>query len=155
MGPFYEIVPLHVLLADDDLDDRFFFDKALKTVPFKTHLEMFDNGETLLSYLFNNLENLPDVIFLDHNMPKMNGFECLSEIKNDPKLRKLPVIMYSTYLHEDVADILYNKGAYYYIRKTDFNALKEMLQYILTLVNEGKFVQPTRDAFILSMTTKV
>lgn len=145
-------LPLHILLADDDSDDRFFFDKALKTLPFHALLTTLEDGEKLMDYLLENSEKLPDVLFLDHNMPRKNGFECLSEIKLNHELKRLPVIIYSTYLHEDIADLLYENGAHFYIRKTDLAELKKVLHLVLSLLLEKKFARPQRAQFIFSTT---
>ncbi|MEP7110779.1 MAG: response regulator [Ferruginibacter sp.] len=142
---------IHVLLADDDSDDRLFFEKVLKALPVPTQLVTIVDGEKLMTYLFNNSDNLPDVLFLDLNMPRKNGSECLSEIKINEKLKQLPVIIYSTSLHEDVADLLYNKGAQYYVRKTDLDDLRKSLYKVLTMMTEKKFARPARDQFILSL----
>jgi CheY-like chemotaxis protein len=123
---------LLILLADDDKDDRFFFNKALK------------------SYLAEHIAKLPDVLFLDINMPKKNGSECLLEIRSNAKMIGLPVIMYSTSLHDDVADVLYENGAHYYIQKTDFTELPEILNKAIELIKEAG-PRPARDKFVLSL----
>lgn len=120
-------VPLNILLADDDKDDRFFFNEALKQLPIATRLTTVENGEKLMDLLSKNSEHLPDVLFLDLNMPRKNGNECLIEIKRNEKLKHLPVIIYSTSLHELVADELYKNGEDYYIKKTDLSELKKVL----------------------------
>ena len=140
-----------ILLADDDIDDRFFFDKALENLPIPTQLETVEDGEKLMSYLLENAKKLPDVLFLDLNMPRKNGSECLAEIKSNEKLKGLPVIIYSTSLHDEVADLLYKGGAHYYIRKTDLEELKKILFHVLTLMAEKKFLRPSRDGFIVSL----
>ncbi len=142
---------LRVLLADDDTDDRFFFDMVLKDVPIDTQLTTLEDGEKLMIYLSANSENLPEVLFLDMNMPRKNGAECLHEIRQNEKLKDLPVVIYSTSIHEDLADTLYEEGAYYYIRKTSLANLEKTLEHILTLMVEKKFKQPKRDKFILAM----
>jgi CheY-like chemotaxis protein len=139
---------LHVLLADDDVDDRFFFDKALECISIPTELIAVENGENLMTYLLK-AEKLPDVLFLDINMPRKNGVECLSEIKAHPHLKRLPVIMYSTSLNETVADMIYEKGASYYIQKTDFTDLPALLERALDLVSEKIHSQPSRSKFVL------
>lgn len=143
--------PLSILLADDDKDDRFFFDKALKSLPFPTQLTTVEDGEQLMNYLSENSDNLPDVLFLDLNMPRKKGSECLLEIKQDPQLKDVPIIIYSTSLHEDVADILYKDGAHYYVHKTDFEQLQKTLHLVLTRLIEKKFIRPARDKFILTL----
>jgi CheY-like chemotaxis protein len=142
-------LPLNILLADDDKSDRFFFEKALEEVSISTHLTTVQNGEQLMNYLKQNLNQLPDVLFLDINMPRKNGLECLSEIKHDEKLKPIPVVMYSTSLQEETADKLFNGGAHYYLHKCDFAELPQSIENVLTLVanNPG---QPTRGQFVIN-----
>ena len=142
---------LNILLADDDKDDRFFFDKALKALPIPTQLTTVEDGQELMDYLTKNSENLPDVLFLDLNMPRKKGSECLSEINLHPKLKYLPVIIYSTSLHENVADQLYKNGAYYYVQKTDFVELEKLLHFILTMMMKKNITRPTRENFVLNI----
>ena len=72
---------ISIVLADDDSDDRMFFKDAFEELKIKTKVKTFTNGVELMNYL--NIEDtvLPNVLFLDLNMPKKNGFECLKEIK--------------------------------------------------------------------------
>jgi CheY-like chemotaxis protein len=141
----------HILLADDDFDDRYFFEKVLSALPIPTQLTSIEDGEELMDYLFENSEKLPDVLFLDLNMPRKNGFECMSEIRQNEKLKHLPVIIYSTSLHETIADLLYADGAYYYVRKTDILELQKVLHHVLTLLQENEFSRPAREKFVLTL----
>lgn len=146
-----ENVQLNILLADDDKDDRFFFAKALKELPIQTKLITVGDGEKLMEYLDKIAENPPDVLFLDLNMPRKNGAECLEEIKADPKIKELPVIIYSTSLNDAVADVLYEKGAHYYINKCTHMELVKQLQKILVILAMKRFKRPSRDKFILNL----
>ncbi len=135
---------LNILLADDDTDDCSFFDKALKGIPIPTHLTVVHDGEQLMTYLFKNSKNLPDVLFLDLSMPRKNGFECLTEIKENKKLKDLLVIMFSTSFPQDknyeekIIKILLNTGAYDYIRKSeDFAQLKQVIHNTIILVGKN------------------
>ncbi len=83
-------------------------------------------------------------------MPRKNGAECLEEIKLNENLKELPIVIYSTSLHETITDDLYEKGAHYYMRKTDFKELEKELQNILTLLVENKFERPPRNKFVLN-----
>lgn len=141
--------PLNLLLADDDDDDRLFFAMTLNKLNITTHLETVSDGEKLMKYL-STTPILPDIIFLDLNMPLKNGIECLSEIKGNNKFINLPVIIYSTSLHDDVAQKLYKLGAHYYIRKTDLTELFIDINKILSKVVERKIPRPTMDKFIIS-----
>lgn len=142
---------LNILLADDDKDDCFFFEKALDSLPFSIHLDIVHDGERLMKYLLENANKQPDIIFLDLNMPRKNGSECLAEIKSDKKMKRIPVVIYSTSLNESVADELYKNGAHYYIRKCDFLELKKILCHILKLFHKKKFDRPRRNEFIFDM----
>ena len=150
MKPEQLKVPLNILLADDDTDDRYFFEKALKGLSMSTKLKTVPDGERLMDYLFKNSENLPDVLFLDNNMPRKNGSECLTEIKSNEKLKRIPVILCSTSLGDDFANTLYQNGAHYYLHKCDFSELTQCIEKILNLLAENPN-QPTRDKFMLSL----
>jgi CheY-like chemotaxis protein len=145
-----EITPLNVLLSDDDRDDRYFFDKALKELPMPTTLETVEDGEKLMAYLYKNSDHLPDVLFLDLNMARKNGTECLTEIKADLKLRSLPVVIYSTSLNDDIADKLYDLGAHYYLEKRDLSELIDILESVFTMLTESNFKRTDRKSFIPS-----
>ena len=118
---------------------------------FDKQVEIVENGEQLLAYLLQKKEKLPDVLFLDYNIPRRNGEECLIEIKKHPALKDLPVIMYSTYLHDDVANTLYKQGAHFFVRKTDTKSLEKILHKVFTLLIEKKAVRPERSAFIITV----
>jgi CheY-like chemotaxis protein len=144
------IDPIKILLADDDKHDRYFFNNVLSDLPFNTELNTVQDGAELMDYLNNNSGSLPDVLFLDLNMPRKNGAECLTEIKNNAKLRYLPVIIYSTSLNEDTAGVLHDHGAHFYIRKTNLEELSTTLQHILTMIVQKKFVPASKENFILN-----
>jgi CheY-like chemotaxis protein len=139
--------PLKILLADDDKDDCFFFEKALKGLPIETCITTFNDGEQLMAYLAENPEFIPDILFLDLNMPRKNGFECLSEIKENKKAKDFPVVMFSTSYPRDVnyeqgiINTLYNIGAVDFIRKpNDIEKLQEVIQQSLTKLMKNKWV---------------
>ena len=152
---------LNLLLADDDMDDCIFFKEALEKLLPSTHLTTVHDGEQLMHLLLKETYELPHVLFLDLNMPRKNGFECLSEIKLNKKLKQLPVIIFSTSLDQKVVNLLYKNGAQYYIRKpAEFSQLKKIIEQTLTLItldlpaNEaGNISQPIRENFVLTAQT--
>lgn len=144
-------IPIRILLADDDEDDRHFFERILEEMEINTQLTTVEDGEKLVQYLLKNVGNLPDILFIDFNMPRKNGLQCLSEISVNEKLRHLPVIVYSTSLQEKNANMLYDLGAYYYVRKTDMEELKRYVQQILTMMMENKLIKPPREEFIVNL----
>src|ERR1051325_9789359 len=84
-----------ICLVDDDADDRFFFQTAVKKIDGSYECITAQNGEDTLAKL-RTATRLPDYIFLDLNMPFMNGKECLMELKKDERLKNIPVIIYTT-----------------------------------------------------------
>jgi CheY-like chemotaxis protein len=143
---------LNILLADDDTDDCAFFKEALAEIPLSTHLIAVHDGEQLMHLLVNETTILPDVIFLDLNMPRKNGFECLSEIKLSASLRQLSVIVFSTSFEQEVVNLLYQKGALHFIRKpSEFMQFKDIIQKSLELVLHGTISQPSRENFVLAI----
>lgn len=142
---------MQILLADDDKDDNYLFEKALKELSLNTNLTIVNDGEQLMRYLNGKHAALPSVLFLDLNMPRKNGFTCLEEIKQNEKLKALPVIIFSTSFDQTIADLLYKNGAYYYICKpADFSQLKKVVERALTLVTQGISLQPPKNKFLLS-----
>ena len=145
----------NILLADDDVDDCTFFKEALKDFPLATNLNWLHNGEELIQYLTNETNEIPDILFLDLNMPRKNGFECLAEIKLNERLKNLPIIIYSTSFHKVIADRLHKNGANYYISKpSEISELKKAVQKMITLVREENTLQPAIEDFILTSERK-
>lgn len=121
-----------IFLADDDADDCMLFEDALREVCKSTELVMVNDGIELMSALEETVPPPPDVIFLDLNMPRKNGFECLEEIRGTAKLKDIPVVIFSTSAQEDAIHRVYEKGANYYIRKPgSFPLLKTAIQLVL------------------------
>ena len=142
---------LNVLLADDDIDDFMFFKEALEELPLSTHLTIMQDGEKLMNLLMNETISLPHVLFLDLNMPRKNGFECLSEIKLNDRLKDLMVIILSTSFEEDAVSLLYETGAQYIIRKPPrISQFKKIVQQAITAIEQKKVLHPTRESFVLT-----
>jgi len=143
---------LNILLADDDTDDCIFFKQALHELILPTFLTAVHDGEQLMQFLTDEKNELPNILFLDLNMPRKNGFECLSEIKLSEKLKLLPVIVFSTSFEQEVVNMLYQNGAQYFIRKpSEFSQFKKIIQQSLTLVAQGDISQPTKENFVLTV----
>ena len=138
----------NIFLAEDDADDRMLFEDALKQLPIPTQLTLSSDGLELMS----NLETvIPDVIFLDLNMPRKNGFQCLEEIRNTPKLKDIPIVIFSTTANDDAVNKTYQLGANYYICKPhSFELLVKAIETVLTLEMLLK-PQPPKRKFILTI----
>ena len=146
---------LNILLADDDTDDCYFLKEALKELPLPTQLTSVHDGEKLMQLLTEERNELPDMLFLDLNMPRKNGFECLSEIRSNGKLKQLPVIIYSTSFHNKIAEMLYKSGATYYISKpSEISRLKKTVQQIIISIAEGNISQPAKENFVVTSERK-
>lgn len=140
---------LNIILADDDEDDRMLFSEALDEIAIKTRLSLFKHGQELLDYLFQPHVELPNVIFLDLNMPIKNGMQCLREIRNNPKLKDLHIAIYSTSSSaNDIKDTFLN-GASIYINKPNcFNKLKETIEKVLNLNWQKHTSHLNKDTFL-------
>ncbi len=143
---------LNILLADDDIDDCGFFRDALGELEEPIQFSAVHDGEQLMQLLSNELNELPNVLFLDLNMPRKNGFECLAEIKFSKKLKQLPVIIFSTSFEQEVVNELYENGAQYFIRKpSEFSQFKKIIQQTLTLFPQRDVSQPAKEDFVLTL----
>jgi CheY-like chemotaxis protein len=141
----------HIFVADDDEDDRLFFQEVIKELPYLVHLTMAKDGEETIKAL-NNLPQLPDLLFLDLNMPIKNGLECLKEIKHDKNLRVLPVIIFSTSSFPKTINQAYDAGAHLYIRKpNDFLSFRKSIQYVLSVNWKENLGQPPKEEFVLQL----
>lgn len=139
-----------ILIADDDKDDHLFFKDAINELQLPVQLNTVNDGDQLMQYLLNASSSLPDLLFLDLNMPRKNGAECLTEIKNNPLLNKFPVIIFSTSYDEEKANMLYETGADYFICKpVDFSELKKVIHHALLLVQKNK-VRPSMQNFLIT-----
>ncbi len=137
--------PIHILLADDDIDDYFFFTKALNEIDIHTKVTRVLDGDQLMKYLYENVANLPDVLFLDLSMPRKTGIECLAEIETNKATINLPVIVLTTsftqseYVEQNLKTTLLNMGADKFIRKSeDFNQYKESIKVAIEEVLKKK-----------------
>ncbi len=125
---------LHILLADDDDDDRLFFKDAIEEVKVKTVVTTVNDGVELMDFLNSPEIHLPNLIFLDLNMPRKSGMECLTEIRSNNKLKDLSIAIYSTSGMEKDIEETFIKGANVYIKKpNDFEDLKNILDKVITI----------------------
>jgi len=139
-----------IFLADDDGDDCLLFEDALREINLQTQLTTASDGIQLMDILKSTPSRLPDVIFLDLNMPCKNGFECLQEIKGSPAFRFIPIIIFSTSAQSETIDRVYAQGANYYICKpSTFLLLKKAIEYVLSITWPEDLVQPPREKFVI------
>jgi DNA-binding NtrC family response regulator len=119
----------HILLIDDDHDDCELFGEALHDIDPGISLSCLNNSENVI----HSLDEInPELIFLDVNMPRKNGYECLKEIKSHQKHLNIPVIMYSNTGRPDDINEAYRNGAAIFIQKpVTYQALVDTLSHIL------------------------
>ncbi len=124
---------LTIFYADDDLDDLEFFKLIIKQIGGNYEVVTHTDGVELMAAI-NNPPPTPYLVFLDINMPKMNGLEVLKKLRESDKFKKLPVIMLSTtkdgpYVQQSLA-----LGANYYVPKSSrFDELKRSIQHSLKI----------------------
>ncbi|HRF77724.1 MAG TPA: response regulator [Chitinophagales bacterium] len=123
---------LNIVFADDEENDRLLFLDALKELKIKTNVHTVNDGIELMNYLNNSNNRLPHLLFLDLNMPKKNGMECLKEIRTNEHLNDIAIAIFSTSLSEkDIEETLIN-GANVYINKPNsFDALIQVLNKVV------------------------
>ncbi|AWM12729.1 response regulator [Flavobacterium sediminis] len=125
---------LLITLADDDEDDRMFFTDAFEELKINTVVNTFENGQELMDFLNHPESVLPNIIFLDLNMPIKNGMDCLKEIKQNDRLKDIAIAIYSTSSSDADVEETFVLGANIYIKKpSDFNMLKKVLNDVVTL----------------------
>ena len=141
-----------ITLADDDVDDRLFFEDAFDELKINTSVSTCNDGVELMEYLTNPETILPNILFLDLNMPRKNGFECLLEIRADKKFDDIAIAIYSTSSSEDDIENTFVHGANIYIKKpSDFNTLKKVLSEVVTLNWQYHTSGLNKDNFLLRL----
>lgn len=126
--------PIRLVLADDDEDDRLMAREALAVSRLTNPLDEVSDGIELLEYLRGCLERkdpLPGLILLDLNMPRMDGREALAEIKSNPELRRIPIVVLTTSKAEEDIFRTYDLGVNSFISKPiRFEGLVEIMTQI-------------------------
>ena len=145
-----------IFLADDDADDRSFFEEALQEVSLETELTIATDGVALM----NALEEIvtgeepppPHVIFLDLNMPLKNGIECLKEIRENPRMKNIPIVIFSTTTNEKAIETTYSLGANCYICKpASYQLIKKAIETVLALNLWEQNQRLPKEKFVLAI----
>lgn len=123
-----------IYLADDDEDDCMLFEEALFELSKEYSLLISKDGEELMKNFADRIPPLPRVLFLDLNMPRKNGFECLTDIKEIEKLKNIPVVIFTTSNDLNFIYRTYSLGARRYICKPrSFDSLKAIIRNVLSI----------------------
>jgi|SRR5690606_4246237 len=143
---------VEILLVDDDQDDRNIFSDALSELKIETNLTMLEDGRDLVSFLENPKTKLPDILFLDLNMPYKSGVECLKDIRKIEKFRNLSIAIYSTSTSEKDMEDTFVNGANIYIKKpNDFAKLKKVLNDVVSINWQFHTSSLNKETFLLNI----
>jgi CheY-like chemotaxis protein len=145
-----------IFLADDDADDRLFFEEALEEISLATELTFATDGVELMAALEEIVTEMPPpphVIFLDINMPRKNGIECLKEIRENPRMKDIPVVIFSTTANENSIETTYSLGANCYICKpSSHQLLIKAIETVLALNLWEQNQQLSKEKFVVTIT---
>ncbi len=145
---------IKVLLAEDDEDDIDFFELALISVHPRTNLTTVIDGEQFFRFINTDEAENIDMIFLDINMPRKNGLECLIELRCNKKLDHIPVIMLSTSTNERDVDASFLLGANLYISKSYLLSELSIIKKILMLYEHNELFTTDKKKFVLTSVFK-
>lgn len=139
--------PKTIFLADDDADDCFLFEEALREICTRSTLNTANDGIELMELLKN--QPYPDLIFLDLNMPRKNGFECLSEIRGKEEFDHIPIVIFSTTAQPETVTQVYEHGANYFVCKPNtYQLLKETIQHTLAINWKERYLEISREKYV-------
>ena len=121
-----------ILIIDDDIDDVEMFCEAVIDVDNNAECCAAIDGYEAIDMVLNKMNKLPDFIFLDLNLPKMDGLECLSLLRNEVKLKSVPIIIYTSSSAPNDMHESKSLGANYFLRKTcDYKTLCDEIALIM------------------------
>ena len=142
---------LNILLVEDDSDDILFFKEAVEKLGIVNELSIATGCVELFSELHNN--KIFDLIFLDINLPIMDGRQCLKEIKANEKYKEVPIIIFTGSNAQSDVDDVYENGAHYHIVKpyAHINYIAS-LKSVLELNWKEKQPRPPKENFVINLT---
>lgn len=145
----------HLLYIDDDSDDRELFGEALTRIETKTDIVMVDSCAEGLKVLNESGEKKFDLIFLDINLPAIDGRECLKMLKQDAALKNIPVVMLTNSRSDRDIDLAYRFGAHYHmIKPVAYINLVASLKLIFEINWKESQPVPERDKFVINYAFK-
>lgn len=138
-----EVSNRRILLVDDDTDDQLYFMDALSEINTTIQCEIASNGQEALDFL--ERQHMPDLIFLDLNMPVMNGFDCLIELRKKERFNHVPVIIFTTTSDLVTIKRTHELGADAFFKKP--NDLSTMLTKLQALLESDFTIRNSQTAF--------
>ena len=141
-----------IYLVDDDEDDRLFFSDAFAETDYSPEIVTYDSGLKMLERLEEETI-LPEIIFVDLNMPHISGLECLKRLKGNKKFENISVAIYSTSDADKDVGSSYKQGANLYIKKqSSFQDIVKTMNIVLTMNWKDHNSKRTEDNFVLEVT---
>lgn len=129
--------PLNILLIEDDIDDIELLEEALNGNNVTYNLEVVMEGDLVFTHI-NTSQNLPEIIILDFNLPKVHGRDVLKQIKLSEKFNKIPLVVLTTSSSKDDIDYAYSLGANKFITKpTTLEEFNEAISLIVECSQNG------------------
>lgn len=130
-----KLANIKVVLVDDDSDDIEFFQEIIEKLPYNIDLRIFKNGQEFVDGMLADKTNVPDLVFLDLNMPVKNGIQALKELRQIPEFKNIPVVaIYSTSISEkDQADTFLLGADAFISKPSDYGNLQLMIQKIFEI----------------------
>jgi len=141
-----------IFLADDDLDDVAIFEAALQEFHTNYSLLIFKTATELLEHLAVVENPLPDLLFLDLNMPEMTGIECLKIMRAEARLKKISIAIYTTSKRNQDMEATLKAGANIFITKpNDFKNLVRILKHVININWQYQTLPLNRSTFLLAL----
>ena len=135
-----------IFYTDDDVEDLEFFREATDSIDQQLELVTLNRGKALLDIL-DNPPPKPHMVFLDVNMPGLNGFDVLEKVRSEGNFKKLPVIMFTTSNDQVIIDKSFKLGANFFVQKSgNFPNLKKSIEYALKM--DWSTFKTTADNFV-------
>jgi len=122
-----------IMIIDDDADDRSMFAEAIMEINEGVHLIPMESCEKAIDYFNNKSAATPDFIFLDINMPTMNGWQCLEQIRDMAKMQHIPVVIYTTSQSEENYEKVKKMEATYFLSKP--SKFKELVGALILIMD--------------------
>jgi CheY-like chemotaxis protein len=137
----------NVILAEDDQDDVLIFKLALNSLPIAVELRHADDGEKLFILL---KQLIPDILFLDINLPCKDGIACIVEIRRNKEYNEVPVIMYTSYKSKEYINDSFENGAnFYLIKANSVEKIAEKLRVIFSIDWKKFMYYPPKSQFVI------
>jgi len=139
----------NVVFVDDDADEFYLFNEAIEQAELAVKMRRAKDGNDLIKYLHEN--ELPDVIFMDLNMPYKDGVETLTELKSNGNFKEIPVIIFSTSRNANQINTCFDKGANMYVVKPEtFDEISHMVKKVFAIDWKNSHQQAPQESFVLS-----